>query len=94
MIGTTRMKLMAAAITSTLLLGCAAAQLHRQGITDVERGDYEAGVAELGAAVEKDPDNLSYRLDLAARREAALQKLVAEGDAERNAGHWDGAAHG
>ena len=33
-----------------LVVGCAADRLHRQGLADVERGDYESGVTKLGDA--------------------------------------------
>ncbi len=74
---------------ATLLFGCAASQLHRKGVADIDRGNYEDGVAELSAAVQSSPDNLSYKLDLAARRESSIQKLVATADGLRAAGQWD-----
>jgi general secretion pathway protein D len=74
---------------ASLLFGCAASQLHRKGMADVDRGNYEDGVAELSAAVQSSPDNLSYKLDLAARRESSIQKLVATADGLRAAGQWD-----
>src|SRR3984885_6120973 len=73
----------------SLLFGCAASQLHRKGLADVDRGNYEDGVAELSAAAQDSPDNLSYKLDLAARRESSIQKLVAVADGQRAAGQWD-----
>jgi general secretion pathway protein D len=79
------------ALSVSLLLGCAASSLHTKGMADVDKGNYEQGVSELSAAVQSDPDNLSYKLDLAARREAAVQKLISTADAERAAGQWDGA---
>jgi general secretion pathway protein D len=81
--------LFAALLGTATLLGCAATQLHRKGLEDVERGNYEEGVSELAAAVEHDPNNLSYKLDLTARREASLQKLITAGDALRAAGQLD-----
>jgi general secretion pathway protein D len=83
--------ILSALLGATLLAGCAATQLHRQGLKDVERGDYEAGVSELAAAAEHEPDNMTFKLDLAARREASLQKLVAAADALRSAGQMDAA---
>jgi len=62
---------------SAALAACAANSLHREGLADVERGEYESGVRKLSEAVAKDPGNLSFKLDLAARRDAALQKLIA-----------------
>src|ERR1700736_622799 len=84
--------LFAALLCTATLLGCAATQLHRKGLEDVERGNYEVGVSELAAAVEHDPNNLSFKLDLTARRESSLQKLIAAGDALRGAGQLDAAA--
>jgi general secretion pathway protein D len=74
-----------------MLFGCAASQLHRKGLADIDRGNYEAGVSELAAAVDNDPNNLSYKLDLAARREAAVQKLITAGDTLRGTGQLDAA---
>jgi general secretion pathway protein D len=79
-------------LTAVLLFGCAANSLHREGLADVDRGNYESGVAKLAQAVESDPKNMTYRLDLAARREDAIQKLIAAGDAERHSGQLDAAA--
>ncbi len=76
---------------SAALFGCAATQLHRKGLEDVERGNYEVGVSELAAAAEHDPNNLAYKLDLTARREAALQNLITAGDALRAGGQLDAA---
>jgi general secretion pathway protein D len=83
--------LLAALLGAAMLSGCAASQMHRKGLADVERGNYEDGVSELTAAVEHDPNNLSYKLDLAARREASIQKLITAGDALRGAGQLDAA---
>ena len=33
-------------LSAALLWGCAAKQLHRDGLAEVERGNYEAGVVE------------------------------------------------
>jgi general secretion pathway protein D len=71
--------------------GCAAEKLHRDGLAAIERGDYEAGVAELGEAMTRDPSNMTYRLDYEARREAAVVNLIANADAARRAGQPDAA---
>jgi general secretion pathway protein D len=65
---------------SAALGACAANSLHREGLADVDRGEYETGVSKLSEAVAKDPGNLSFKLDLAARRGAAVQKLIATAD--------------
>ena len=77
---------------SLLLAGCAADRLHRQGIAAIEGGDYEAGVARLNEAVLADPHNMGYRLDLAAKRELAVQRLIGVADAERATGQLQGAS--
>jgi general secretion pathway protein D len=81
--------LIGAVLTAALLLGCAAASWHREGIKQVEAGNYEVGVADLAQAVERSPDNMEYRLDFAARREASIQKLVAAADTMRTNGQLD-----
>jgi general secretion pathway protein D len=74
---------MGVAALAAVLGACAANSLHREGMADVDRGDYEAGVTKLSEAVAKSPDNLSFKLDLAARRAAAVQKLISAGDSAR-----------
>src|SRR3984957_1661548 len=76
-------------VSAALLWGCAATQLHRDGLAEVERGNYESGVAKLTEAVAQAPDNLTYKLDLTARREASIQRLISAGDALRAAGQYD-----
>jgi len=79
-------------IAGIFVAGCAADRLHRQGLADVERGDYESGVSKLNAAVQSDPHNMGFRLDLAAQREVAVQKLIGLADTARGAGKLEAAA--
>jgi len=81
-----RRNLAGSLLIAALLLGCAADKLHREGLAEVERGNYEAGVSKLADAVAQDPKNMMYRLDLTARREDSIQKLISTGDALRAAG--------
>jgi general secretion pathway protein D len=76
-------------LCTAMLLSCAANQLHRDGLLEVERGNYEAGVSKLAEAVAQDPNNMMYRLDLTARRENSIQKLISAADASRAAGQYD-----
>lgn len=78
-------------LSAALVVGCAADKLHRDGLAEVERGNYETGVSKLAQAVQHDPNNLTYRLDLAARRDASIQKLISAGDALRGSGQLDAA---
>ena len=71
------------------LAACAATTLHREGLAEVDRGEYETGVNKLTEAVAKDPNNLSFKLDLAARRGAAVQKLIGAADRARAEARMD-----
>ncbi|MFL6605499.1 MAG: secretin N-terminal domain-containing protein [Steroidobacteraceae bacterium] len=82
----------AAVAVGIFVTGCAADRLHSQGLADLERGDYESGVSKLSAAVQSDPNNMGFRLDLAAKRERAVQQLIGQGDSARAAGKLDAAA--
>ena len=72
-----RRNLAGSLLIAALLLGCAADKLHREGLAEVERGNYEAGVSKLADAVAQDPKNMMYRLDLTARRDSDREKMRA-----------------
>lgn len=76
-------------VVSALAASCAADRVHKEGLDAFEHGDYEAGVAKLEQAVKSDPGNLTFRLDLRAREEAAIQQLIGQADAARAAGNVD-----
>src|ERR1700680_4192206 len=80
------------AVTLALLAGCAADRLHRQGLASVDQGNYEVGVTQLAEAAQRDPGNMTYKLDLQARRDASVQRLIQGADAARGAGQLDSAA--
>ena len=48
MMNRTLRNLLGMLLSTAMLLGCAATQLHRDGLAEVERGNYEAGVSKLG----------------------------------------------
>ncbi|HET7757790.1 MAG TPA: secretin N-terminal domain-containing protein [Steroidobacteraceae bacterium] len=75
-----------------LIAGCAAEKLHREGLEAIDGGQFEHGVALLNEAAQRDPHNVTYRIDYQARREAAVQQLVAMGDRARLAHQLDAAA--
>jgi general secretion pathway protein D len=75
-----------------LVAGCAAEKLHRQGLEALDKGQYESGVALLGEAAKSDPRNITYRIDYEARREAAVQQLIALADQARAARQLEAAA--
>jgi general secretion pathway protein D len=75
------------------MASCAAGgKTHKEGIEALESGDYETSIAKLEEALRQDPGNLTYRLDLKTKREQAISQLMADGDAARAAGDFDGAA--
>ena len=76
----------------TLIAGCAAEKLHREGLRAIDQGQYETGVAMLSEAAQRDPHNVGFRIDYEARREGAVQQLVALGDSARLAHQLDAAA--
>jgi general secretion pathway protein D len=82
----------AALFGALLLAACASSRLHEQGVSEFEQGRYEIGLQKLAEASQKDPGNFSYRIDLQARREEAIQKLISEGDKARAAGDAAAAA--
>jgi general secretion pathway protein D len=84
-------KILVLTFSAALTVGCAANKLHRDGIAEVDRGEYEDGVSKLAAAVAADPNNLPYKLDLAARRDNSIQRLNSAGDALRGNGKLEAA---
>jgi general secretion pathway protein D len=78
------------ALLILLIAGCAA-RLHRDGLAAMSRGDYETGVANLSAAISRDPGNVRYRMDFATARESAVQSLLGQADAARHNGQLDSA---
>jgi general secretion pathway protein D len=75
-----------------LIAGCAADKLHREGLQAFDKGQYESGIALLGEAAQRKPHNVPFRIDYQARRESAVQQLVAMGDSARQAQQLDAAA--
>ncbi|MGB8694694.1 MAG: secretin and TonB N-terminal domain-containing protein, partial [Steroidobacteraceae bacterium] len=79
-------RLLVTLASALLVVSCASSQLHRDGLKSFEQGQYELALQKLQQAAEQGPDNLTYRLDLKARHEEAVQKLIAEGDKARASG--------
>src|SRR4029077_20624219 len=75
-----------------LVVGCAADRLHRDGLAAIEKGQYESGVALLTEATHTDPHNMTFRLDLEAQRDAAIQQLIGLADSARAAHQLEVAA--
>jgi general secretion pathway protein D len=68
------------------LVGCAADRHYREANALFAAGQHDAGIAKLEAAVLEDPKNAEYRIALAARRAAQVNRAVAIGDNARRDG--------
>jgi len=78
-----------AALVAGVLVGCAGASLHREGMEAIGVGRYEEGLTKLAGAAQADPGNMTFRLDLKTQREAAVQRLLGQADAARSANELD-----
>jgi general secretion pathway protein D len=73
--------LAAAALSSS----CASTRLNHEGHEAIDNGQYEDGLSKLEELVRKDPHNIEYRVELKARHDDAVAKLLAAGDRARGA---------
>lgn len=71
------------------LVGCATAELHNEGLANVQEGRYEEGLKKLEQAAAESPGNAMYRLDLKAKREEAIRTLIADADRARSIEKFD-----
>lgn len=78
-----------AVLTLILLAGCAAQQIHKDGMVLLGQGRYEEAVSKLAEATRKDPGDMQIRKDFFLAREQASNRLVAIGNAERTAERFD-----
>lgn len=76
---------------SLALGGCAAQQLHREGLTLVEQGHIEEGLLRLSDASRANPGNLAYRTALLRSREQVVGRLLTAASSERAAERLDAA---
>jgi general secretion pathway protein D len=81
------------ALMATLLLaGCAAQQLHDDGMRQIGDGKVGPALQSLRKASEMDPGNARYRIDYLTQRTLATQAVLAKADDARTAGRLDEAA--
>jgi general secretion pathway protein D len=71
------------------LSSCATSRIHREGLDAIEHGRYEEGLGRLQEAARQDPSNFEYRIELKARHDDAVVKLLGEADKARGAGNPD-----
>lgn len=81
-----------ALVVAWLLVACApGGELVRSGKELIEQGKPEEGLSQIDKALALDPGNTEYRLLAMRQREAQLNKLIKQGDAARDAQHFDDA---
>ncbi|TKB71482.1 MAG: general secretion pathway protein GspD [Nitrospira sp.] len=67
------------------LVGCGAQQLFREGVSDIEAGRWDAGLAKIEEAVRKDPGSSFLRAELRQKREYVIHHRLRDADAARAA---------
>jgi general secretion pathway protein D len=78
-----------ALIAALLLAGCAAQQLHDDGMRQISDGKVGPALQALRKASEMDPGNARYRIDYLTQRTLATQAVLAKADDARTAGRLD-----
>lgn len=71
---------------AVVLAGCAAQQMHREGMSLIDAGRYEQGLAKLEEAAKSDTSDVRIRMDLYAGRERAVDQLLAAAEKAKAAG--------
>ena len=78
-------------LIATLLAGCAGEKAYREGMGLLAEGKAEEGLVKLEEANRENPDNLRFRMDLLAQRNAIVYRLLTSASSERIAGRFDDA---
>jgi len=65
--------------------GCSATQLFNEGMSDVNAGRLDVGLAKMEDAVKKDPDSAFLKTQLRMTRKYVVQRVLQEADAARAA---------
>lgn len=77
------------AVLLFLLAGCAAERLHRDGLSLIAAGQYEAGLEKLDEAVKADPEDFQLRTRAITKRAEVVNRLLASATSEQAGGHFD-----
>jgi tetratricopeptide (TPR) repeat protein len=73
------------------LAGCSATQLFNEGMSDINAGRLDVGLAKMEDAVKKDPDSSFLKTQLRMTRKYVVQRELQEADAARAASDFTGA---
>jgi general secretion pathway protein D len=78
-------------LATLILAGCAAQRLHNEGMSLLEEGRNEEGLAKLAAASKADPGNLSFKTTLVRNRDLIINRLLMNANNERVQEHYPAA---
>lgn len=81
----------AALLLLLMLAGCAGDKLHKEGISLIQEGRVEEGLATLEQAAQAEPDDLSIRKDLIQNRGQFINRSLSMANSERAVGNLDAA---
>jgi general secretion pathway protein D len=84
-------RIAATLIAAVVVSSCASSRLHREGLAEIQQGRYEEGLSKLEEASRREPGSFEYRLELKARHDDAVVKLLGQADRARGAGSFDAA---
>lgn len=83
--------LLGCALLASWLAGCSANQLFNEGMSDINAGRLDVGLAKMEDAVKKDPDSTFLKTQLRMTRKYVVQRELQEADAARAASDFTGA---
>ena len=78
-------------LTTLVLSGCAGEIAHRNGLTLLQEGQINSGLAALEKAVQEAPGNAQFRKELLVRKAAYIDLWLSQGEQQRKAGERDSA---
>jgi general secretion pathway protein D len=85
------MKRLALFLLSLVLAACAGQRVYDDGVSLIDQGRPEDGLARIEEAMKLEPDNRRYRQAYFRERDAALQRYAALAENARQQGQWDAA---
>lgn len=83
--------LLGCALLAGWLAGCSATQLFNEGMSDINAGRLDVGLAKMEDAVKKDPDSAFLKTQLRMTRKYVVQRVLQEADSARAASDFTGA---
>ncbi len=81
----------AAIIMLAVLAGCAGDKLHKEGISQIQDGHVEEGLATLEQAAKNEPQNMEIKKDLMQHRGQYVNRILSAANSERAIGHLEAA---